>query len=268
VLQDALPRLARDPEACGTERLRRLVQGLLEQAVGLRVPRGERGNLERTTEQVPEPVVTVKTDEDDRGGGGILHGLAEPVEVRRQAARAEADRAVQGGIEGQRHGPSVRRRAHRALAFVSPGVADDERAVRAEDPAMQGVRDGNEIRRAAERDRHPARDRADHSVDRVIDLHRPRLGRAKQASAEGAQLAVADREPFRPFREPGERDLGRPKCASLAQGDGVIVKQDARRAGPHLRRGRIARPGHVGIMSVALRPPPCRRAARRSVPAG
>lgn len=133
---------------------------------------------------------------------------------------------------------------------------------------MQGVRDGDEIRRAAKRDRHPARDRGDQPVDQVADLDRPRFGRAEEALAEDAQLAIAQRDVLAPFRGAGDRDLGRPEPASRAYGDGVIAKRDIRRAGPHLRRGRIVRLDHVGIMSVALRPPPCRRTARRSVPAG
>src|SRR5882672_9334083 len=76
-------------EARGAERCGGLVQGFLEQAVRLRGPRGERGDLERTRDQISDAVVPVETDEDDREGGGILHGLAEPVKVRRQAARAE-----------------------------------------------------------------------------------------------------------------------------------------------------------------------------------
>src|SRR5215510_2642857 len=55
-LQDGLPCLARDPEAPRAERRGGLVQGLLEQAVGLRGPRSEWGDLERTTEQVSDAV--------------------------------------------------------------------------------------------------------------------------------------------------------------------------------------------------------------------
>jgi hypothetical protein len=64
--------------------------------------------------------------------------------------------------------------------------------------SKQPVRDGDEIRRAAERDRQAARDRGEHPVDRVLDLERPRFGRAEEASAEDAQLASADRDALGP----------------------------------------------------------------------
>jgi hypothetical protein len=73
---------------------------------------------------------------------------------------------------------------------------------------MQGIGDRDEIRRAAERDRQTARDRDEQAVDGVIDQGGPRSGRVEEAPAEGAQLAVGDRDALVrvPFREAGVRD--------------------------------------------------------------
>jgi hypothetical protein len=136
--------------------------------VRLRGARRERRDLERAGDQIPNAVVAMEADEDRGSGNGVPQAVAEPVEVSGQAACMEAKRTAAGRVVRQYARLPARRDAHRAIALAPARIADDERALCAEDPAMQGVCDRDEIRPTPEGDRCSARDRGEQTIDRVV----------------------------------------------------------------------------------------------------
>src|SRR5262249_15003492 len=88
-------------------------------------------------------------------------------------------------------GSPARWRPHRAIAVAAPWIADHERSLRADQPAMQRVGDRNQVRSALQADGGTPRDGGEQGPHRIVNQARMRVGPAEQATAELPKIVLA-----------------------------------------------------------------------------
>lgn len=134
--QDGIRGDAREAHPTDAQRPRRLFQALADEAVEVRRTAANRGDLERRAEQVPDAIAVGQADEHLRRRTRASQGFRQRVEVRGQAAGADADRASGGRHQGVEAGPAVGRRPHGAGAVAATRIADDEGPVESQEPTV------------------------------------------------------------------------------------------------------------------------------------
>lgn len=134
--QDGIRGDAREAHPADAQRSRRLFQALAGEAVEVCRTAAKRGDLERRAEQVPDAIAVGQADEHLRRRTRASQGFRQRVEVRGQAAGADADRAAGGRHQRVEAAPAVGQRPHGAGAVAATRIADDEGPVESQEPTV------------------------------------------------------------------------------------------------------------------------------------